>query len=133
LRYRTGDIASLDRAPCVCGRTTVRMSRIRGRRDDMLIIRGVNLYPSEVERIVLGVPDVAPHYQLVVERPGALDELTLLCEPARDGLDRDQLRARLCHELHQQTGITIDVRVLDRDQVPRSEGKAVRVVDRRAR
>ncbi|HEU4731257.1 MAG TPA: phenylacetate--CoA ligase [Kofleriaceae bacterium] len=133
LRYRTGDIAALDVAPCACGRTTVRMSRIRGRRDDMLIIRGVNLYPSEVERILLGVPDVAPHYQLIVERPGSLDELTLLCEPMRDGVDRDQLRARLHHELHQQTGITIAVRVVDRAQVPRSEGKAVRVVDRRPR
>jgi phenylacetate-CoA ligase len=133
IRYRTGDIAALDLAPCACGRTTVRMSRIRGRRDDMLIIRGVNLYPSEIERIVLGVPDLAPHYQLVVERPGPLDELTLLCEPARDGLALAPLRARVAHELHAQTGITIAVRILDREQVPRSEGKAVRVVDRRAR
>jgi len=134
LRYRTGDIAALEVAPCACGRTTVRMSRIRGRRDDMLIVRGVNLYPSEIERIVLGVPNVAPHYQLVVERPGALDELVLLCEPARDGLDREALHARLSYELHQQTGITIAVRVLNREQVPRSEGgKAVRVVDRRVR
>ncbi len=133
LRYRTGDIAALDVAPCICGRTTVRMSRIRGRRDDMLIIRGVNLYPSEIERILLGVPEVAPHYQLVVERPGSLDELSLLCEPARDGLDREQLRARLAHDLHQQTGITVAVRVVDRGQVPRSEGKAARVVDRRVR
>jgi phenylacetate-CoA ligase len=131
IRYRTGDIAALDVAPCACGRTTVRMSRIRGRRDDMLIIRGVNLYPSEVERIVLGVADAAPHYQLIVERPGPLDELTLLCEPARDGVDRDALRARLAHELHAQTGITVAVRVVDREQVPRSEGKAVRVLDHR--
>ncbi|HEX2688720.1 MAG TPA: phenylacetate--CoA ligase [Kofleriaceae bacterium] len=133
VRYRTGDIAALDVSPCACGRTTVRMSRIRGRRDDMLIIRGVNLYPSEIERILLGVPDVAPHYQLIVERSGPLDELTVLCEPARDGLDRDELRARLSHELHQETGITVAVRVVDREQVPRSEGKAVRVVDHRAR
>jgi phenylacetate-CoA ligase len=133
LRYRTGDLAALELAPCACGRTTVRMSRIRGRRDDMLIIRGVNLYPSEIERILLGVPDVAPHYQLVVERPGALDELALLCEPARDGLDRFALHARLAHALHQQLGLTIAVRILDRGQVPRSEGKAVRVVDRRTR
>ena len=133
IRYRTGDIAALDAAPCACGRTTVRMSRIRGRRDDMLIIRGVNLYPSEIERIMLGVADVAPHYQLVVERPASLDELTLLCEPSRDDLDREALRGRLERELHQQTGIAIAVRLLDRDQVPRSEGKAVRVVDRRPR
>jgi phenylacetate-CoA ligase len=69
----------------------------------------------------------------VVERPGPLDELSLLCEPARDGLDREQLRARLSHTLHDQTGITVAVRVLDRGQVPRSEGKAVRVIDRRVR
>ena len=133
IRYRTGDIAALDRAPCACGRTTVRMSRIRGRRDDMLIIRGVNLYPSEVERILLGVPEVAPHYQLIIERPGALDELSLVCEPAQDGIDGEALRARLAHALHAETGITVAVRVLGRGQVPRSEGKAVRVLDRRVR
>jgi phenylacetate-CoA ligase len=133
IRYRTGDITTLDALPCACGRTTVRMSRIRGRRDDMLIVRGVNLYPSEIERILLGVANAAPHYQLIVERPGALDELTLLCEPARTGLDHDALQAQLAHELHAQTGITVAVRVVDRDQLPRSEGKAVRVIDRRPR
>ncbi len=133
VRYRTGDITSLDLSPCVCGRTTVRMGRIRGRYDDMLIIRGVNLYPSEIERILLGVGDVAPHYQLVAERPGALDELTLLCEPARDGLDREALRTRIVRALHAETGLSIAVQVVDREGVPRSEGKAVRVIDRRPR
>jgi phenylacetate-CoA ligase len=133
IRYRTGDISSLDDGPCVCGRTTVRMGRIRGRRDDMLIIRGVNLYPSEVERILLGVPDVAPHYQLVVERPAALDELTLLCEPAHDTVDATALRAHIHRVLREQTGISITVQVRDRAAIPRSEGKAVRVVDRRPR
>ena len=133
IRYRTGDISSLDPAPCLCGRTTVRMSRIKGRYDDMLIIRGVNLYPSEVERILLDVGDLGPHYQLIVERPGTLDELSLLCEPARDGLDRDQLQARLHHALREQIGLSIMVQVLEREGVPRSEGKAVRVVARRPR
>lgn len=131
LRYRTNDISSLSYGQCACGRTTVRMSRIRGRYDDMLIIRGVNLYPSEIERILLSVPDAAPHYQLIADRPGVLDELTLLCEPAHAGTDRELLRLRLVELLNQQTGISIAVRVLDRDQVPRSEGKAQRVVDRR--
>ncbi|HEY1295655.1 MAG TPA: phenylacetate--CoA ligase [Chloroflexota bacterium] len=131
IRYRTGDISSLDPRPCICGRTTVRMSRIRGRYDDMLIIRGVNLYPSEVERILLGVGDVAPQYQLVVERPGSLDELTLLCEPLEEGADREALRSRLQRALHEQTGLSVAVQVLERGGVPRSEGKAVRVVDRR--
>jgi phenylacetate-CoA ligase len=133
IRYRTGDISSLEVTPCVCGRTTVRMSRIKGRYDDMLIIRGVNLYPSEVERILLSVGDVAPHYQLVVDRPGTLDELSLLCEPAREGLDRGLLQSRLQYALREQTGLSIAVQVLERDRVPRSEGKAVRVVDRRPR
>jgi phenylacetate-CoA ligase len=133
LRYRTGDIASLDRAPCVCGRTLARMGTVRGRRDDMLIIRGVNLYPSEVEHTLLGVAGVAPHYQLVVERPGALDELTVHCEPAADGIDGADLRARVAHALRERTGITIAVELLAPGEVPRSEGKAVRVVDRRPR
>jgi phenylacetate-CoA ligase len=131
LRYRTGDLTALNFSPCVCGRATARMARVRGRRDDMLIIRGVNLYPSEVERILLGVADVAPHYQLVVERPGALDELTVLCESAADGVDAAMLAARVRAALQAETGLTIAVQVLPAGGVPRSEGKAVRVVDRR--
>jgi phenylacetate-CoA ligase len=131
LRYRTGDISSLNVEPCVCGRTTSRMARIKGRYDDMLIIRGVNLYPSEVERVLLGDGDVAPHYQIVIERSGALDELSLLCEPAREDVDRERLRARLHHALRDETGLTIRIEVLERAGVVRSEGKAVRVVDRR--
>jgi phenylacetate-CoA ligase len=133
LRYRTGDISALDRRPCACGRTTVRMRRVRGRYDDMLIIRGVNLYPSEVERVLLGLGDFAPHYQLIVERPGTLDQLSLLCEPLDASADRDILRQRLEHALHDETGLAVVVQVLERGAVPRSEGKAVRVVDRRAR
>ena len=133
VRYRTGDISTLDREPCVCGRTTARMGRIRGRYDDMLIIRGVNLYPSEVERILLGVGEVAPHYQLVVDRPEALDELTVLCEPAGAGVDATALAARVERALHEETGVSIAVRVVAVGEVPRSEGKAVRVIDRRPR
>jgi phenylacetate-CoA ligase len=133
LRYRTGDIASIDSAPCPCGRTLARMSTVRGRRDEMLIIRGVNLYPSEVEHALLGVGGVAPHYQLVVERPHALDELTVRCEPREDGIDRHALRAEIRHALRERTGISIAVELLPSGAVPRSEGKAVRVVDRRPR
>jgi phenylacetate-CoA ligase len=131
LRYRTGDLTALDPTPCACGRTLALMARVRGRRDDMLIIRGVNLYPSEVERILLGVPDVAPHYQLVVERPAALDELTVLCEPAHAAVDAVALRARVQHALQEATGLNLAVQVLAPGTVPRSEGKAVRVLDRR--
>jgi phenylacetate-CoA ligase len=133
IRYRTGDIASLDNARCTCGRTTIRMSRVAGRYDEMLIVRGVNLYPSEVERILLGAGEAAPHYQLVLDRPAAMDELTVLCEPAGDDVDRDALQLRLERAMHAETGLAIRVRVLPRDGVPRSDGKAVRVIDHRPR
>ena len=90
LRYRTRDIASLTREPCACGRTLARMSAVRGRRDDMLIVRGVNLYPSQVEHVLLSQRGVAPHYQLVVERPRDLDEITVHCEPVEAGADRER-------------------------------------------
>jgi phenylacetate-CoA ligase len=131
VRYRTADIAALTFEPCPCGRTFARMSPVRGRSDDMLIIRGMNLYPSEVEHALLGVDGVAPHYQLIVDRPGELDQLTINCEPREDGIDRDALRARIGHALREGTGITIAVELLAPGAVPRSEGKAVRVVDRR--
>jgi phenylacetate-CoA ligase len=131
LRYRTRDIASLNHEPCACGRTLARMSPVRGRRDDMLIVRGVNLYPSEVERVLLAVAGVAPHYQLVVERPRDLDEVTVHCEPADGGTDRDALAAAARRALQAEIGVQIAVEVLAPGDVPRSEGKAVRVLDRR--
>jgi phenylacetate-CoA ligase len=132
LRYRTGDISSIDLSPCVCGRTSARMARIRGRYDDMLIIRGVNLYPSEVERVLLGVANVAPHYQLLVERPSAMDELTVLCE-STSSVDSDGLRQSVERALREATGLSMLVQVLEPGGVPRSEGKAVRVIDKRTR
>src|SRR5207244_1166732 len=124
LRYRTGDLSSIDLAPCACGRTTARMARIRGRIDDMLIIRGVNLYPSEVERVLLGVADVSPHYQLVVERPGAMDELTVLCEsPSK--VDSDGLGQSVERALREAAGLSILGRVLDDGRVPGRGGQTV--------
>jgi phenylacetate-CoA ligase len=131
LRYRTGDIGSVTTEPCVCGRTTARIRGLRGRRDDMVIVRGVNLYPSNVEHLLLTVPGVAPHYQLVVERPGAMDEVTVQCEPVSAVVDAGALRTEVEHVLHAHTGIRIKVELLEPGSVPRSEGKAVRVVDRR--
>ncbi len=118
LRYRTGDVASLTRDPCSCGRTLVRMSKILGRSDDMLVIRGVNVYPREIEAVVLRY--ASPHYQVVVDRRAAMARLIVACEDARDGLG-EALAAEL--------GISCDVRVLPAGTVPRVEiGKAVRVV-----
>jgi phenylacetate-CoA ligase len=131
LRYRTGDIGCLDGTPCPCGRSTVRLTGLRGRVDDMLIVRGVNIYPSSVEHVLLGAGGVAPHYRLIVERPGALDELTLECEPDGGGEDPGTLGERLEQLLREHTGLRITVRVARPGTIPRSEGKAVRVVDRR--
>jgi phenylacetate-CoA ligase len=132
IRYRTGDIGSLSLTPCPCGRTTARLHGLRGRHDDMLIVRGVNVHPSHVEHLLLGAPGAAPHYRLVVERAGAMDTLTLECEPVDGAIDSDALRGRLQQLLREGTGLRIEVAVLDPGRVPRSEGKAVRVVDRRS-
>jgi len=131
IRYRTGDIAAIAREPCPCGRTSVRLTQLGGRRDDMMIIRGVNLYPSHVEQILTGVDGVAPHWQLILERPGPMDELTLQCEPSTLDGDHARLKETLEQNLKEATGIRIAVSVLEPGSVPRSEGKAVRVVDRR--
>jgi phenylacetate-CoA ligase len=131
LRYRTGDIGSLTLEPCSCGRTFARIRGLRGRRDDMIIVRGVNLYPSNVEHLLMGVPDVAPHYQLVVSREGAMDELTVQCEPVSSSVDAGALRSTVSGLLREHLGIRVTVEVLSPGAVPRSEGKAVRVVDRR--
>jgi len=131
IRYRTGDLGALNHEPCACGRTSVRLSQLGGRRDDMMIIRGVNLYPSHVEQILTGVDGVAPHWQLILERTGPMDELTLECEPSTLDGDRAGLKQTLEENLKEATGVRIAVSVLEPGAVPRSEGKAVRVVDRR--
>jgi phenylacetate-CoA ligase len=133
LRYRTGDISALDPTVCDCGRTSVRMARVRGRIDDMLIIRGVNLYPSEVERVLLSLPELSPHYQLEVSRPGAMDELKVICETASgvDAADLSHVAPRVQRALREATGLSMALEVRPPGGVPRSEGKAVRVVDRR--
>jgi phenylacetate-CoA ligase len=124
LRYRTGDIASLTRGECACGRTLVRMSKVLGRADDMLVVRGVNVYPSEVERVLLGSGLVRPHYQLVVDRRSPSTRLLVACE-AVSGDPKE----RLVHALHEALGLTAEVFVLPDGTVPRVEvGKAVRVV-----
>jgi phenylacetate-CoA ligase len=126
LRYRTGDIASLRHGECACGRTLVRMSKVIGRRDDMLVIRGVNLYPSEVEAVLLADPRVAPHYQLVVDRRSTRTDVLVCCEI---GTDPDVVVPELDAALAARLGLHLDVRVLASGALPRQEvGKAVRVV-----
>ena len=124
LRYRTGDLASVTREPCPCGRTFARMSRVIGRTDDMLIIRGVNVFPSEIERVLLSFRGLEPHYQLLVERPGRLDELTVQVEGS---LNAEPVR----EQLERALGLSARVEIVSPGSIPRSEGKALRVIDRR--
>ena len=104
------------------------MSPVQGRRDDMLILRGVNLYPSEIEHVLLGVEGVEPHYELTVERPGASDEVRVALRGGRRPRGR---RGRVHAALRERTGSAIDVELVEPGTLPRSEGKAARVIDRR--
>lgn len=141
IRYRTGDITALMPEPCRCGRTSTRMARVKGRADDMLIVKGVNLYPSEVEAALLGVADLVPHYQLVVDRTASLARLEVHVEPAPSVVDRcggfeighpliERIRQQAAARLREATGLTVDLVVVAPRTLPRSEGKAVRVVER---
>ncbi len=136
LRYRTRDIARLTREPCTCGRTTTRMSRVTGRTDDMLIIRGVNVFPSQIEEALLRVEGTTPHYMIEVERPGTLDQLTVkvevLPELLSDRMDRMQrLKDRIGKEILTVAGIRASVELATPRTLERFTGKAKRVVDKR--
>jgi phenylacetate-CoA ligase len=135
IRYRTRDITRLSDEPCPCGRTHVRIMRVTGRNDDMLIIRGVNVYPSQIEAVLLGFPALAPHYQIVLTREGALDAMTVEVELAADAreVDRGAKAQEVAHHIKSRIGITCEVAVKSPGEVPRSEGKAVRVRDLRGR
>jgi phenylacetate-CoA ligase len=133
LRYRTRDITRLTHQPCACGRTHARILRITGRNDDMLIVRGVNVYPSQIEAVLVGRGHLAPHYQLVVTREGVLDEVAIEVE-AQPGVateDFPHLAREVAHHVKVHVGISTRVRVLEPGQVVRSQGKAVRVRDLR--
>ncbi len=136
VRYRTRDRTRLMREKCACGRTTVRMERLVGRTDDMIIVRGVNVFPSQIETVLLQVGEVEPHYQIVVDRNADhIDELDVLVEaPAEVFGNQDhlvQLGKRLSYEVQSVLGITCNVTLVGPREIERSEGKAVRVVDKR--
>ncbi|MDN5300896.1 MAG: phenylacetate-CoA ligase [Thermoanaerobacteraceae bacterium] len=136
LRYRTRDITSLNPEPCRCGRTLMRMSRVEGRSDDMLIIRGVNVFPSQIESVLMNIKGVGPHYEIVVTRKGYLDELTVNVELV-DGemLDKyqrlEELNAQIRHKLKTVLQIDAKVNLVEPRSLARFEGKARRVKDLR--
>ena len=136
LRYRTKDLCSLIGEKCDCGRTNVRMTRIIGRSDDMLIIRGINIFPSQVESVILDMPEFEPVYMLVVDRVNSLDTLQVQVEVRKDFFSDDiggmlQLRKKLADKLKSVLSISADVRLMEPNSIPRSEGKSVRVIDKR--
>jgi phenylacetate-CoA ligase len=136
LRYRTRDISSLNPAPCKCGRTHVRMSRITGRTDDMLIIRGVNVYPSQVESILMKTEILSPFYQIDVYREGTMDTMVVNVEASPPLVEKGEeamrkVGARATKDIKDFIGVSCQVVVKQVGEIPRSQGKAVRVVDHR--
>jgi phenylacetate-CoA ligase len=151
LRYRTRDITSLSLEPCICGRTLIKMKKLTGRTDDLLIIRGVNFFPSQVESIILKHPGVTPNYLVVVDRIGTLDEVEVKIEveaqyaykPTVETFDvnahlfvTDDIATRdivkgLVRDIKNEIGITVKVTLVPPGSIPRSEGKAKRYIDNR--
>ncbi|MBE6754235.1 MAG: phenylacetate--CoA ligase [Ruminococcaceae bacterium] len=136
LRYRTHDICVLDETPCSCGRTHVRMSRITGRTDDMLIIRGVNVFPSQIESVLLQIPGVAPHYMLVVDRINSTDRLEVQVELTDEMFsdtvaDIQKIKNRITEQIKSVVGVAAIVKLVPPKSIPRSEGKSKRIIDNR--
>ncbi|MBE1237833.1 phenylacetate--CoA ligase [Phaeovibrio sulfidiphilus] len=133
IRYRTRDITRLEVEPCACGRTHARIHRVTGRNDDMMIIRGVNVFPSQIETVMLGRPGLSPNYQLVLQREGNLDALTVEVEasPGVETTEYGDMAKQLQHSIKSMIGVTTRVVVLAPGQLPRSVGKAQRVRDLR--
>lgn len=139
LRYRTHDLASITREPCACGRTFARMSKIVGRSDDMLIIRGINVFPSQVESVLLSMPECAPRYLLIVDREGNLDTLTVQVEVRQEYFDQGfdtltpitDLEKKIASKLRSVLSISARVQVKAPNSIERSQGKSKFVIDRR--
>jgi phenylacetate-CoA ligase len=136
IRYRTGDITSIDSSSCPCGRTHPRIARLSGRVDDMLIIRGINVFPSQVEHALLGIPEVSGHFMIEVDRVGALDNMLVKVELNPEAFsdkinDILDIRRKVGHTLKNMLNVSVSVEISEPGSLPRFEGKAKRVIDRR--
>lgn len=136
IRYRTHDLTRLNYEKCTCGRTLVRMDKCTGRTDDMLIIRGVNVFPSQIENVLLEMSETEPHYLLIVERDGSLDVLKLLVEVQEQFLsdeirELEKLRKKITANIHSSLGVSVDVKLVEPRTIERTAGKAKRVIDNR--
>lgn len=136
IRYRTRDITSLDYSECDCGRTLVRMKKTMGRTDDMLIIRGVNVFPSQLEEVLFDVEGCEPHYQLVIDREGAMDVLEVRIEVTESIFFDEMKKQRAFLEMVEKRinsllGVSVSVKLVEPNSIPRHEGKAIRIIDNR--
>ena len=136
IRYRVGDVTEMVDEPCACGRTHPKIRRIFGRVDDMLIIRGINVFPSQVEHALMGIPEVGEHFQIVVDRKGALDTMLVRVELKKEAFTDNivqlmDLRERIAYRLRGILNIKAAVELVEPDTLQRFEGKAKRVIDRR--
>lgn len=136
LRYRTRDLSALHYEKCACGRTLVRMEKCKGRTDDMLIIRGVNVFPSQIESVLLSMHETSPHYQLIVDRVNNLDILEVRVEMdehffADEIRKVEELNKRIKHSIENTLGISVGVKLVEPNTIERSEGKAKRIIDNR--
>jgi phenylacetate-CoA ligase len=136
IRFKIGDITSYEDGVCACGRTHPRVMRISGRVDDMLIIRGINVFPSQIEYALMTVPEVGQHFQIVVDRKGALDDMLVRVEVARESFsdkitDLMAIRKSVEHKLRNTLNVAVNVELVEPGSLPRFEGKAKRVIDRR--
>jgi len=136
IRYRTRDLTRLISEPCPCGRTMRRMTRVLGRTDDMLIIRGVNVFPQQIENVLFEIEGVAPHYQIIIDRKGALDDTTVNVEVSESMFfdemkKQSQLKETIKKRLASELGISVEVKLVEKKTLERFEGKAKRVIDNR--
>lgn len=136
IRFRTRDLTKFIAEPCPCGRTSMRMGRVVGRSDDMIIIKGVNVFPSQIEAVLFEIEGTEPHYQIVIDRKGAMDEVEVLVEVS-EAIFFDQMKKQrqlielIKKRLATELGISVDVRLVEQKTLERSDGKAERVIDRR--
>ena len=136
IRYRIGDITSMDEDVCPCGRTHPRIRRIQGRVDDMLIIRGINVFPSQIEYALMAIPEVGQHFQIIVERKGALDDMLVRVEVSREAFsdkitDLMKIRKTVEHRLKNILNVNVGVELVEPGSLPRFEGKSKKVIDKR--
>ncbi len=136
VRYRIKDVTHIIAEPCKCGRTSIRLARFTGRTDDMLIIRGINVFPSQVEHTLMQIPEVGNQYMIIVDRIGALDQMTLQVEIKPEAFsdkveDIEKLKKKVEYELKKYLNIAVKVELKEAGALPRFEGKSKRVIDRR--